>query len=420
MSRILQAPVIYRRLILLTVVVTLLEAGVPRAQIRNRLTFSVREFDQSLTNAVAPSVMGYQYVLIANGQVVSQKAGGFAQNAADGNLAMTNSTPTSIGSLAKFLSGTAMLNLMENPPGPFSWDFGLSLQQKLDRPFTSIVPDIWALGNTLGVENITIRQLLQHRSGFDDAKSANRTVLGYLKDADGFLPSQYDRREYANINFVLNGYLLPMYLAPSLRNSFNETVTANNLNEADADAFVRDLSGHAMHAIMKVRIWDQMNPPILPNCDAANTIANAAAYGYTSKTDVASGWIMSLIDNQGHCGGHGGYYMSSRDLAAYLAYFSVTDLIVTSEGRNAMYDETMAPNDRLVWTSSSANPWLDAHFGMPNVMWSNGVHGGYRGVIIRLPQNYYLVLLTNSPDLSAGQLFTAGVDAFIAGMEDNL
>ncbi|HWL92595.1 MAG TPA: serine hydrolase [Phycisphaerae bacterium] len=410
--------VTYRNIILATVVATLLVAGVSRAQIITpRPTFSVRDFDQSLTSAVGPNVIGYQYVLIKDGQVVSQKAGGLAQNAADGNLAMTNSTPTSIGSLAKFLSGTAMLNLMEKPPGPGSWDYGLSLQQKLDRTFTTIVPDIWASGNTPGVEDITFRQLLQHRSGFDDAKVGNRTVLGFLKDPDGFLLSQYDAREYSNINFVMNGYLIPMYLAPSLQNSFDVTISANNLNQTDADSFVRNLSGNAMHAIMKTRIWDQMNPTILPNCDAANTLANTAAYGYTSKNDAANGFIMSLIDNQGHCGGHGGYYMSSIALAAYLAHFSATDLIVTSEGRNAMYNETMATNDRLVWSSSTPDPWLDANFDMPNVIWSNGIHGGNRGVIIRLPQNYYLVLLTNSPDLSVNQLRAAGVNAFIAGMD---
>jgi hypothetical protein len=40
-------------------------------------------------------------------------------------------------------------------------------------------------------------------------------------------------------------------------------------------------------------------------------------------------------------------------------------------------------------------------------------------VIVRLPQNYYLVLLTNSPDLSVNQLQAAGVNAFIAGMQHN-
>ena len=40
-------------------------------------------------------------------------------------------------------------------------------------------------------------------------------------------------------------------------------------------------------------------------------------------------------------------------------------------------------------------------------------------VLIRLPQNYYLILFTNSDELSVGQLYGAGVAAFKAGMQHN-
>jgi hypothetical protein len=172
------------------------------------------------------------------------------------------------------------------------------------------------------------------------------------------------------------------------------------------------------HNLMKMRIWDQMSPKILPNCDGTR-LRHVAALGYTSKNDPGKGEITSLLEQQGHCGGHGGYFVSARALAEYVAYFSSTDLIVTKAGRDAMYREGMNPNDRLVWTAATANSWIADKFGMSNVIWSNGIVGGYRSVIVRLPQNYYLVLLTNSPDLSAGQLEGAGVNAFIAGMQDN-
>jgi CubicO group peptidase (beta-lactamase class C family) len=382
------------------------------------MTFNKTKFDQDLQNAVGPNVIGYQYVLIKNGQLVTEKAGGVAHNAADGTRAMTTSTPTNIGSLAKFLSGTAMLGLMEKPVGQYSWDKGATLQQKLNRPFLTMVPNVWKTGTRPGVESITIRQLLQHRSGFDDAKTNNRNVLGFLKDADGFNQSQYNQREYSNINFVLNGYLLPMYATPTLKDTLNSYAAAQNLPPAAADAYIRQAAGNAMHNLMKTRIWDKMSPKIAPNCDGSS-IAATAALSYNSKSDGAKGAITSIIDTQGHCGGHGGYFVSARALAEYLAYFSATDLIVTTAGRNAMYNESMNANDRLVWSSSTGNSWLGAKFSMPTVVWSNGIAGGYRNVIVRLPQNYYLVLLTNSPDLSVNQLQAAGVNAFIAGMQHN-
>lgn len=382
------------------------------------MNFNKSKFDQNLQNAVAPNVMGYQYVLIKNGQVVSEKAGGLAQSTTDGYLVMTTSTPSNLGSLGKFLSGTAMIGLMEKPPATSTWDTGASLQQKLNRPFTSIVPNVWKMGNKAGVENITIRQLLQHRSGFDDAKATNRNVLGFLKDADGFSPSQFNQREYSNINFVLNGYLLPMYSHSTMKDTLNTLVAQQNMSTTGADTYIRHLAGTAMHGLMKQRIWDKMSPKIAPNCDGTS-LARTAALSYTSKSDNTRGEITSLMETQGHCGGHGGYFMSSRALAAYVAHFSASDLIVSSAGRDAMFKEGMNPNDRVVWSSSTANSWLGQKFGMPNVVWSNGIAGGYRSVIVRLPQNYYLVLLTNSPDLSVSQLEAAGVNAFIAGMQDN-
>jgi hypothetical protein len=176
----------------------------------------------------------------------------------------------------------------------------------------------------------------------------------------------------------------------------------------------------SMHFIMKDRIWDQMTPSILPNCDAKYALANSAAYAYDSKNDGANGFIWSEVENFGHCKGQGGYYLSSRGLANYLAHFSATDLIVTNAARDLMYRDTMAnPDDRLVWSSASVHNWFTQKFGMPRIVWSDGAQDNYRNVIVRLPRNYYLVLLTNSPELSTGQLKDAGVAAFRAATEHN-
>jgi CubicO group peptidase (beta-lactamase class C family) len=411
--------------VLATAIVLL--AGVCQAQMFTAFTFDKARFDESLLNAVAGKVMGYQYVLIKDGQTVSAKAGGRAQTTADAGgdgLAMTTNTPTNIGSLAKFLSGTALLHLMEKAEGPGgAWDKGKTLSQKLNRRFITMIPDVWTSviaqgGSDAGIEDITLRQLLQHRSGFDDQKKNNRTVLGFLGDADGFDPNQYGDREYSNINFVLTGYLLTMYEYPDSDDYYN--MVAANLGQADADQLIRDHAGMSMHFIMKDRIWDQMNPTILPNCDATNTLANSAAYAYDSKNDLSGGFISSSIENDGHCKGQGGYYMSSRALANYLGHFSTTDVIVTSAARDLMYSDTMAnADDRLVWTGATVYEWFAEKFNMPRIAWSNGERDNYQNVIVRLPLNYYLVVLTNSPELGTGQLRDAGVAAFRAATEHN-
>jgi CubicO group peptidase (beta-lactamase class C family) len=111
--------------------------------------------------------MGYQYVLIKDGRVVTEKADGVARTAADGGLLkMTVNTPINLGSLQKFITGTAMIGLMENP-AVYSPDRNQSLQTRLDRKITTLFPHVWLKSMKSGIEQISIRQLLQHRSGFN-------------------------------------------------------------------------------------------------------------------------------------------------------------------------------------------------------------------------------------------------------------
>ena len=67
--------------------------------------------------------MGYQYVLIKDGKIAAEGAGGKARTGTDGNLDMTTSTPQNIGSLTKFLTGTTMISLLEKPAAKTDSDY---------------------------------------------------------------------------------------------------------------------------------------------------------------------------------------------------------------------------------------------------------------------------------------------------------
>lgn len=380
------------------------------------ITFDKAAFDQSLVGAVGPSVMGYQYVLVKDGKVVTEKAGGTARTAQDGGpMKMTVNTPLNIGSLQKFITGTAMINIMEKP-WVYSPDKDKPLQTRLDRKMSTLFPYVWSKNMMKGVGNISFRQLLQHRSGFDDAYKGDRNVMGFIKE--GFNPAQFDKREYSNINFTMVGYLLPLYHEPGLANSFDQSISSNKLADDAADAYVRDVLGKKMHQMFVDRIFSKMTPSIKPSCDATNELKATAGYGYQTKSST-KGVIASMIEKKGHCSGEGGYFMSARDFANYVAHFSVTDLIVTKTGHDAMFTEGMTPDDRLVWTAASGDNWMKEKFQMPVVVWSNGIPANGKTVLIRLPQNHYLVLFTNSDELGVNQLYNAGVAAFKAGMQHN-
>lgn len=386
----------------------------------NQITFKKEVFNQSLTDAVKPKVVGYQYVLIKDGKMVAEDADGLARRASDNGgkeMKMTTSTPSLIGSLTKFLSGTAMINMMEKE-NDYAIDKGKSLSQKLDRRFATMIPDVWSNNISQGAKNVTFRKLFQHRSGFNDLKEENRTVLGFLHDSDGYNYITPDKRDYSNINFVLNGYLLALYERPDRAEGFNMDIAFKKLNEKNGDKFVRDNAGKWMHDAMKKRIWDKMTPKISPSCDAANALKNTAAYFYDNKAD-AKGEIKNTLQDNGHCVGQGAYYMSSRDMANYLAHFGSTELIVSKEAREMMANDSMNPNDQMIWGTWTKDDWMKDKFNMPNVVWSNGIEGGARTVMLRLPQNYYLVLFANSADMGVGDLYKAGVEAFKDGMKHN-
>ena len=414
-------------LILMALAFSITVAQVPRGPQgvkANTITLNKTEFDKSLSTALGSKVMGYQYVLIKDGRLVTEKAGGLAQTSKDGGpLNMTTRTPLNIGSLQKFVTGTTMLNLMEHPT---KWSPGqnLSLKNRLDMPIWGQFPSLWVnlipppTVSCPQIRCIRYRQLLQHRSGFNNDKESNRTVLGFLGDGDGFLASQYDKRQYSNINFVMTGYLLPGYE----RNYFLNEIMANAVkypNASSADQYVRDQLGKRYDQILHERIFDRMTPKINPTCNGSNTVAATAAYGYQTKNDPNRGIITSQVEKKGHCSGEGGYYWSARDFANYVAHFSASDLIVSAAARDAMFTEGMPRDDRLIWTAATDDDWMKTHFKMPVMVWSNGVVEGSRAVLLRLPQDHYLILFTNSEDMSAGDLYNAGVAAFKAGMEPN-
>lgn len=305
-------------------------------------TFKKQPFDAAITNLVKPNVMAYQYVLIKDGKVVTEGADGQARTGTDGNLKMTTSTPQNIGSLAKFLAGTAMVGMFEKPMPKTDAEYKKrGLKGSLNMPVWGEFPKVW-LGFIPGSNvkspqqrNITFRQLLQHRSGFDqDWKDNNNLSTFPLMLEKGFNPAIYNVRKYANMNFTLGGYLLPLIERHNL--NYDLDIATNGMSPADADKYVRDSLGARMDSLMRERIWNKMSPKFNASCDAPKDYKTTGAYGYTSKNDKGGGAFDSMIAKNGHCVGSGGYFTSARDFANYVAHFSQTDLIVSQAGRDEM------------------------------------------------------------------------------------
>lgn len=306
-------------------------------------TFKKEAFNASVKNEVEPKVMGYQYVLIKDGKIAAEGAGGKARTGTDGDMNMTTSTPQNIGSLAKFLSGTTMINLFEKPAAKADSEYRKrGLQGSLDMPIWGEFPKVWLnvipgpFDKGITQRGIRFRQLLQHRSGFDEdwkATKTDGTFPSQLKNQ--FNPDLYGKRKYANVNFTLGSYLLPLIEYHNL--NYDLDIDTNGMSQTDADKLVRDRLGKRMDALMRERIWNKMSPKFSATCDPKKDVKNTGAYGYPTKQAKGSGEFYSMMETIGHCVAVGGYFTSARDFANYVAHFSQTDLIVTQAGRDAMY-----------------------------------------------------------------------------------
>lgn len=377
-------------------------------------TFDRRAFDDSLHAAVAPNVMGYTFLLIKDGRVVTEGAGGLARNAADREMKMTTSTPQNMGSLFKFVTGVTMLHLLDRAPAG-SAGGNNSLQTRLGAPVALLYPQLWNAGiKTPTIRTITFRHLLQHRSGFRDcstplgcfSKDYNTTLLGV--------------REYENINFQLLGFLIPLYATPDLIPALN--AVAKTVPDDEADAHIQLVLGDRMDRFMNQTMFGMAPGKISASCDAANEYKATGAYGYVSKSDTGKGIITSRKAGKKPCVGSGGYWMSIRDFGSFVAAALHSDRILSQQARLELYRTGMPADDRLVWSFTMSDSWISSKFKMSTIIWSNGIQpydGGqsFNTVLLRLPLNYELMVFVNSGGMNVNSLAKAGLKAFRAGME---
>jgi CubicO group peptidase (beta-lactamase class C family) len=376
-------------------------------------TLDRQAFENSLHAAVSPKVMGYTFLLIKDGRVAAEGAGGLARNSADGQMKMTTRTPQNLGSLFKFITGVTMLHLLDRAPAG-SAGGNNSFQTRLGAPVALLYPQLWNAGvKTPAIRTITFRQLLQHRSGFRGCS----TPLGCF--GGSYDPTLLGKRDYQNINFSLLGYLIPLYATPNLLPALNgvpKTVPA-----AERDANMQVVLGERMDRFMREKMFPLAPGNISASCDAANEYKSTGAYGYVSKTDTGKGIITSRKADNKPCSGAGGNWMSIRDFGAFVAAALHSDRMLSQQARLEMYRTGMAPDDRLVWSFTTTDPWIADRFKMPTILWSNGVQRydgqSFNTVLLRLPLNYELMIFVNSGGMGVDSLAGAGFKAFRAGME---
>jgi len=379
-------------------------------------SFDKSAFEESAHQALKGKVMGYSFLIMKDGKLVSEGAGGKARNRADGFKLMTTSTPQNLGSLFKFISGVTMLHILERPPAGSAGGQG-SFASRLDAPVALLYPQIWQDAiETPAISTITFRQLLQHKSGFRGCDDPMECFSG---DFDADLIGD---RDYENINFSLTGYMIGVYTKPDLLTSAN--AIANSTPVAEKHKVFTIASGQQMDSFVNDTVFKLLPGKVSASCDAANEYKNTGAYAYKSASDKGKGIITSRVESGKPCIGAGGYWMSIRDFANFAAHALHSNKLISAQTRKMLYNDQMAPDDRMVWSFTKTDNWIKTNFGMNTIVYSGGDqnYGGGQAAhtaIVRLPLGYEVLVFANSDELGSSSLANIGIAAFKAGMADN-
>lgn len=382
----------------------------PRPSIAASPTFDRVAFEASLRGQLSGKGMGYAFVLMRDGRIVSEDAEGLARSSRDGALPMKTTTPVNIGSLFKFVAGVSMMHAMENPPTGAGFS-GTDIDAKLDAPVALLLPAFWRTGMSSRATKLTFRDYLQHRTSF--------TTDDMLTEFRKTQPPRRTVFDYQNLNFTVIGYALGAFVNPGWLSQINRDSARTTANGNDMIYTQRAL-GSFMDGYIRGTVMAKVPGGAVPSCDAANEFKATGAYAYVSKSDRGAGIITSRKADGKGCIGAGGYWMSARDLAAFASAALFGNRLLSAKAQSLMYGANNDPANRIIWSSGTPRTWTNDNFGEPYVVSSGGrqpYDGGQvaGGALLRLPDKHVLVILHNSAELHSSTLQQWGYSAFVAG-----
>jgi len=359
---------------------------------------------------------GFAVVLIKNGKVIHEFADGLAVDkpGTANDVKMTTSTPTNIGSAFKTISAISLLNFFENDANP-----AISVNQWLDKPFWLYLPQIWQneinASKKVEVQNIkkiTFRQLLQHKSGFLRNQTMTQPhdylVVGVKSEKIGV----YD---YENANFTLLTYVIPNLVDPGFKQAVDAEVKSKTIKSNNKDFFAKRY-GDYLEQYLQSKVFNKITPKIKPSCDPGvdyEKLKKPFALGYSSPIADSPETLWSEKKQNGGCHAQGGYYLSAREFAAFMANYSATETLISKSLRQSLRDEG------IVWAGEIKSSFVKQHFGADAILYHDGLQGGYRTAVVQFPENYMAVAVVNSGPMKGGEIATYLKNAWGAGLEDN-
>ncbi|MFC7392873.1 serine hydrolase [Scopulibacillus cellulosilyticus] len=249
----------------------------------------LRMMDDKIKQAINEKVMPGAVVLIARrGTIVKEQAYGYAAEYKDDKFTpmkdpvkMTKNTIFDLASISKLFTTIAAMQLYEQ--GKF----------KLDDPVAKYIPEFAKNGK----ENVTIRQLMTHTSGF---RPDPETPLYNIKG------SREDRLRYV--------------LEHPLENPPGTAYTYSDLNMMTLDVLIERLSGERLDQYVKEHITGPLNMKDTMYNPPASLKPRIAATEYQPWTGRGLVWGQVHDENAwalDGVSGHAGVFSTANDLATF-------------------------------------------------------------------------------------------------------
>ncbi|MDZ4808817.1 MAG: serine hydrolase [Bacteroidota bacterium] len=344
--------------------------------------FNAVLFEEAVNKKMKNLVKGYAVAIGDKDGIKARAEGGWAQDPADGNVAMTTKIPSCIGSVTKMMSAAALLNLLEALPGV-----------KLDDPVFLKLPAKWQQKyKNSRVELLTYRQLLQHKSGFRKGSDVgNLDSMATLPKAS-FTP----KRDYNNSNISIFRFLITALAYPEEAAAIEKNVAGLSFSKYSDQVNID--YGFPYEKYVRKHILEKGLSSITASCRPEPDFMPKVAKGYSDRNAKAGGLTTTAAEHKAkgnHCAPQGSWYFSAEMLCHFGRTLVYSNNYLTNTTLKMMFDDKNS-DERLGWASFEKNDGFGQETGQSRWPSHNGAQNGYFALLMQLPYGYVGSVLVNS------------------------
>ncbi len=311
-------------------------------------------FAEAIHKSLKDSVNGYVMQLTRNGSVISNLKWNWAQTPADASVGWEFNTRMHVASVSKYLTALGMMKALN------------LAQLSYDTKIIDYLPASWVKGNN--INQITFRQLLTHRSGFDLPCCASD--YEYMKQKVQAGVSNVGESHYHNMNFGLCRILIPVVMK----------YLNKNMSLTDAEWDVSSILWYQY--FMQERVFTPSGVAAV-SCEPNPAVKSALAYKFPNGND--DGWNSGNLYSMS---GGAGWRLSVSELLKIMSHARRTNDILRKNDSQYGLDNNFGI-DQIIETP------LGKMYNK-NGRWSDNGRTE-QSVIYFLPGDMELAVLVNSP-----------------------